>query len=47
MEVLHVVGLVGAGKTTAIRRFFPTFVEIDVQDVYRQHYFNPDDIKTP
>jgi hypothetical protein len=47
MAVLHVVGLVGAGKTTAIRRFFPTCVEMDIQDVYRLNDFQPDDIKSP
>jgi hypothetical protein len=43
MNVVHVIGLVGAGKTHFINAYFPKISDIfDVKMVYEQHNFSPE-----
>lgn len=46
MRVVHVIGLVGAGKTYFINKWFPKVSEIfDIKMVYEQHNFSPENLK--
>ncbi len=45
IKVIHIIGLVGAGKTHFINRHFPGIPEIfDVKTVYEQSQFAPGDL---
>jgi hypothetical protein len=43
VQVLHVIGYVGAGKTTFLREYYPTVPVFDIKDVYTEHGFSPED----
>jgi len=47
MQVLHVIGPVGAGKTVFLKRFFPTWTLFDIKDVYRLTGGQPADLYDP
>lgn len=46
MKVVHVIGLVGAGKTTFINKWFPKIPDVfDIKTVYEQHDFSPENLQ--
>jgi hypothetical protein len=45
MLLLHIIGAVGAGKTTMIRQFWPTYQVFDIKDVYTFFQFTPEDLR--
>ena len=45
MQLLHVIGPVGAGKTTMIRQFWPTYQVFDIKAVYTFFQFAPEDLR--
>jgi hypothetical protein len=47
LPLLHVTGLVGAGKTTTIRCLFPEVKAFDIADIYRAHGITPPDFRDP
>ncbi|MHA1341904.1 MAG: hypothetical protein ACTSRZ_18690 [Promethearchaeota archaeon] len=44
-KIIHIIGKVGAGKTTFIRKFFPNANVFDIKEVYDQFGFTPQQIK--
>jgi hypothetical protein len=45
MQFLHVMGIVGAGKTTIIHQFWPTYQVFDIKAVYTFFQFAPEDLR--
>ena len=45
MQIFHIIGLVGSGKTTFIKNHFPTYPTFDIQTIYRKYGFVPADLK--
>ncbi len=44
IPIIHVIGLVGAGKSTFIQKYFATLPIFDIKDVYENNNFNPKDL---
>ncbi len=44
IPILHVIGLVGAGKSTFIQKYFPNLPIFDIKDIYENNNFNPKDL---
>lgn len=47
MLLIHLVGLVGAGKTHFLHSFFPTSPAFDIKDVYEEYCITPQDLRRP
>lgn len=47
IRILHIIGLVGAGKTTFIERYLAKYPVFDIKRVYHESNFTPQDIKDP
>lgn len=45
VHVLHVIGLVGVGKTRFLHEYFPTLPVFDIPTAYREFIFSPNDVK--
>ncbi len=44
LKVLHIIGLVGAGKSTFIHRYLNEFPAFDIQKIYQRSGFSPADL---
>ena len=44
IPIIHVIGLVGAGKSTFIQKYFPDLLVFDIKDIYENNNFNPKDL---
>ena len=44
IPIIHVIGLVGAGKSTFIQKYFPDLPIFDIKDIYENNNFNPKDL---
>src|SRR5271157_1759540 len=44
LRVVHVIGLVGSGKSTFIRQYLYEWPAFDIQGVYKECNFAPDDL---
>ncbi len=44
IPIIHVIGLVGAGKSTFIQKYFPNLPIFDIKDIYENNNFNPKDL---
>lgn len=44
IPIIHVIGLVGAGKSTFIQKYFPNVPVFDIKDIYLNNNFNPKDL---
>ena len=44
IPIIHVIGLVGAGKSTFIQKYFPDLPVFDIKDIYQNNNFNPKDL---
>ena len=47
MIFLHVIGLVGAGKSTFIKKHLDNYPCFDIQSIYTQNHINPQTLKHP
>jgi GTPase SAR1 family protein len=45
MQIFHIIGLVGAGKTTFIKKFLSNYFMFDVQSIYKATGFVPEDLR--
>jgi len=45
IKILHIIGKVGAGKTTFIKKYFPNEYIFDIREIYEEYGFNPSEIK--
>lgn len=45
VKIVHVIGLVGAGKSHFIREFCPYAPVFDIQDVYKEYDISPDQLQ--
>nr|QEE16305.1 hypothetical protein DSAG12_02135 [Candidatus Prometheoarchaeum syntrophicum] len=44
IPIIHVIGLVGAGKSTFIQKYFPNLPIFDIKDIYQTNNFTPQDL---
>ena len=44
IPIIHIIGLVGAGKSTFIQKYFPDLPIFDIKDIYENNNFNPKDL---
>ena len=44
IPIIHVIGLVGAGKSTFIQKYFRGLPVFDIKDIYKDNNFNPKDL---
>ncbi len=45
IPLIHIIGYVGAGKSTFIRKYLSKFPSFDIKDIYQKNFFNPKDLK--
>ena len=45
IPLIHIIGYVGAGKSTFIRKYLSRFPTFDIKEIYQKNYFNPKDLK--
>ena len=44
IPLIHIIGYVGAGKSTFIRRYLRMFPTFDIKDIYQKNFFSPKDL---
>ena len=44
IPIIHVIGLVGAGKSTFIQKYFSNLPVFDIKNIYKANNFNPKDL---
>nr|QEE17770.1 hypothetical protein DSAG12_03608 [Candidatus Prometheoarchaeum syntrophicum] len=44
IPIIHVIGLVGAGKSAFIQKYFPNLPIFDIKDIYQTNNFTPQDL---
>ena len=45
IPLIHIIGYVGVGKSTFIRKYLRKFPTFDIKDIYQKNFFNPKDLK--
>ena len=44
IPLIHIIGYVGAGKSTFIKKYLSKFPAFDIKDIYQKNFFNPKDL---
>lgn len=47
MHILHIIGLVGAGKTTFIQSFLPVYPCFDIKEIFESCHYSLHDLQSP
>lgn len=47
MKIIHIIGLVGSGKSKFIKKYLNSHEVFDIKDIYTQYQFEPKDLKDP
>ena len=45
IPLIHIIGYVGAGKSTFIEKFLKKFPRFDIKDIYQKNFFSPKDLQ--
>jgi len=45
IPLIHIIGYVGAGKSTFIRRYLRKFPTFDIKEIYQKNFFSPKDFQ--
>ena len=45
IPLIHIIGYVGAGKSTFIKKYLIKFPVFDIKDIYQKNFFSPKDLQ--
>ncbi len=45
IPLIHIIGYVGAGKSTFIKKYLIKFPTFDIKDIYQKNFFSPKDLQ--
>ena len=45
IPLIHIIGYVGAGKSTFIKKYLVKFPTFDIKDIYQKNFFSPKDLQ--
>jgi len=45
IPIIHIIGYVGAGKSTFVKKYLGKFPIFDIKDIYQNNFFNPKDLQ--
>ena len=44
IPLIHIIGYVGAGKSTFIKKYLSRYSTFDIKEIYHKNFFNPKDL---